>query len=63
MASAVLFDGLLLLLFLNRDSVMEEHTVGVFIMPACTLGIGIGILSASLYSDLVCPLIYDKVVK
>lgn len=42
---------------------MEEHTVGVFIMPACTLGIAIGILSASFCSYLVCPLIYDKAVK
>lgn len=42
MASAVLFDGLLLL-FLNRDDVMEKRTVGVlFRMPASALGIGQG---------------------
>lgn len=63
MASAVLFDGLLLL-FLNRDDVTEKRTVGVlFRMPASALGIGTGILSASLYSYLAFPLIYDKVVK
>jgi hypothetical protein len=62
MASAVLFDGLLLL-FLNRDDVMGKRTVGVFIMPASALGVGTGVWPASLYSYLAFPLIYDKVVK
>lgn len=39
---------------------MQEHTVGVLIMPASPLGADIGILTASFFSYDVCPSVYDK---